>query len=194
MVSGSLVAPPFLFSSWVVIVAWLLASTDLGLCACLLPVRRTSDFAEGVDHMLLLSEVSTGSSSAPAEAGSPSPASQLLQNLGVLAQSSIAGAVQVSYGPVVLVPATQQAAGDAATAEAVSGQQGSPATAPSAGSLRTYMLMSRFPTRGQVNAFKKTPPLQALAQGTPGLPLSLALELQVAVESGPSPQGSQGSS
>ena len=108
-------------------------------------------FRSGLEHFLLLSQ------EPGAEDG---VADDMVEALGQIAGSAVAGAGQV-------------AAGRAVSLEGV--REGITALGPAAGV--THGVAARFGAAGQVAAFEATPPVRAALAGTGGLPVGCAAAL-----------------
>lgn len=122
--------------------------------------RRSDDFAVGVEYVLGLRRAGDGSSD--------SQAARLLAQLAALAQSSIAGAIQVTYGPCLAYSVQPASGRDADTAVATAADAGTAAEQSP-----THVLMARFTSMAGLQAFLATPQFKALtSSGAPAAALS----------------------
>jgi hypothetical protein len=116
--------------------------------------RRGPEFAQGYELVLLLQHTHQCGGSADNVAASTQQKQRdhFLSQLTALAQSSLAGAVQVSAGQVVPILGNNVAVRDAGR------------LAPPNDADLVTVFMARFPSEQQLAAFSRSPPVQALWQ------------------------------
>lgn len=106
--------------------------------------RRGDEFASGVEHVLLLQPSSEGAVGAD----------MFLGKLAALAESSVAGGIQASYGAVICCAHTAA----------------------------THVLMTRFAAQQQMQQFLQTPACAAVLQQDPRVPVRAAGSLCMSVQ------------